>query len=79
MFQQLERVKQELDILNFGLDLTTMDDVFLKIGELEEAGDTDDDGEAEPEDKPGQQEAGGAGRDGAADRIILHLPTRTQH
>ena len=52
MFQQLERVKQELDILNFGLDLTTMDDVFLKIGELEEAGDTDDDddGDGEAED-----------------------------
>ena len=50
MFQQLERGKQELDILNFGLDLTTMDDVFLKIGELEEAGDADDDGEAEAED-----------------------------
>ena len=49
MFQQLERVKQELDILNFGLDLTTMDDVFLKIGELEEAGDTDDDGDGDGE------------------------------
>ena len=36
MFLELERNKDELDIVNFGLDLTTMDDVFLKIGELQE-------------------------------------------
>ena len=36
MFLELERNKEELDIVNFGLDLTTMDDVFLKIGELQE-------------------------------------------
>ena len=35
MFLQLEANKAKLDIVNFGLDLTTMDDVFLKIGELE--------------------------------------------
>ena len=36
MFLELEKEKTSLDIVNFGLDLTTMDDVFLKIGELEE-------------------------------------------
>ena len=36
MFLALEKEKNNLDIVNFGLDLTTMDDVFLKIGELEE-------------------------------------------
>ena len=36
MFLGLEKEKTSLDIVNFGLDLTTMDDVFLKIGELEE-------------------------------------------
>ena len=36
MFLELEKNKEELDIVNFGLDLTTMDDVFLKIGELQE-------------------------------------------
>ena len=45
MFLELEKEKTSLDIVNFGLDLTTMDDVFLKIGELEEqeanAGDND--------------------------------------
>ena len=35
LFLELEANKAELDIANFGLDLTTMDDVFLKIGELE--------------------------------------------
>ena len=41
MFLELEANKTELDIANFGLDLTTMDDVFLKIGELERK-DTED-------------------------------------
>lgn len=42
MFLELEKQKEELGIANFGLDLTTMDDVFLKIGELdEEEGDRD--------------------------------------
>ena len=36
MFLELEREKKSLDIVNFGLDLTTIDDVFLKIGELDE-------------------------------------------
>eukprot|EP00092_Neocalanus_flemingeri_P060351 GFUD01072319.1.p1 GENE.GFUD01072319.1~~GFUD01072319.1.p1 ORF type:complete len:1563 (-),score=388.51 GFUD01072319.1:54-4385(-) len=36
MFLDLEKEKVELGIANFGLDLTTMDDVFLKIGELQE-------------------------------------------
>ena len=35
MFRELEANMADLDITNFGLDLTTMDDVFLKIGELE--------------------------------------------
>ena len=34
LFLELEANRAELDIANFGLDLTTMDDVFLKIGEL---------------------------------------------
>ena len=36
MFSDLEKDKLELGIANFGLDVTTMDDVFLKIGELQE-------------------------------------------
>ena len=36
MFLDLEKEKVALGIANFGLDLTTMDDVFLKIGELQD-------------------------------------------
>ena len=36
MFLDLEKDKLQLGIANFGLDVTTMDDVFLKIGELQE-------------------------------------------
>ena len=43
MFLDLEKEKKELDIVNFGLDLTTMDDVFLKIGELDEPDDNNPD------------------------------------
>ena len=42
MFFDLEKEKIKLGIANFGLDLTTMDDVFLKIGEMQENEDTDD-------------------------------------
>ena len=42
MFFDLEKEKIKLGIANFGLDLTTMDDVFLKIGEMQEHADTDD-------------------------------------
>ena len=36
LFMELEKIKIDLRISNFGLDLTTMDDVFLKIGELQD-------------------------------------------
>ena len=41
MFFDLEQEKIKLGIANFGLDLTTMDDVFLKIGEMQENEDLD--------------------------------------
>ena len=47
MFLELEKEMKQLGIVNFGLDLTTMDDVFLKIGEMEE----DHDDESEDFDK----------------------------
>jgi len=42
MFLALEKEKASLGIANFGLDLTTMDDVFLKIGELQEKNATEE-------------------------------------
>ena len=44
MFLDLEKDKNNLGIINFGLDLTTMDDVFLKIGELDTAEEVGQDG-----------------------------------
>ena len=42
MFLDLEKEKIALGIANFGLDVTTMDDVFLKIGEMHENEGNDD-------------------------------------
>ena len=42
MFSDLEKAKNQLGIANFGLDLTTMDDVFLKIGELQDNEESND-------------------------------------
>ena len=42
MFLDLEKEKVALGIANFGLDLTTMDDVFLKIGKLQENEDVEE-------------------------------------
>ena len=47
MFLDLEKEKNNLGIVNFGLDLTTMDDVFLKIGELESNEVVNDDTQSE--------------------------------
>ena len=36
LFENLEKVKKEYGILNFGLSATTMEDVFLRVGKMSE-------------------------------------------
>jgi len=36
VFQQLDDVKEELSIVNYGISVTTMEEVFLKVGQLAE-------------------------------------------
>ncbi|KNC85707.1 hypothetical protein, variant [Sphaeroforma arctica JP610] len=46
MFQELEQRLQELDIQSYGVSCTTLEEVFLKVGEMEH----DDEGEADDKD-----------------------------
>ena len=54
MFEEIETAKEELGVDSFGLSLTTMEDVFLKIGEM-----TEEEGEKKPVENSVHIENGG--------------------